>query len=84
MLPAVWQDAHLRNTTPVCPVRKRIGIGFDIPNQGTVRIALTLAEAQALQEDLALYIKSRASTQSDGSELSPSEPVRVPSEGVKT
>jgi hypothetical protein len=84
MLPPIWQDAHLRNTTPICPNRNRMGLGFDIPGQGTVRIALTVPEAQALQEDLARYIKSRASIQSEGSALSPSELVRVPSEGVKT
>jgi hypothetical protein len=82
-LPAIYFDAGLRNVTPVCPDRRRIGLGFDMDDL-PVRVALTLADAVALRTTLDDYISSFAATQSPGSALSPSVSVSVPSEGVKT
>lgn len=83
MLPPIYFDADVRNVTPVCPDRKRIGIGFDM-DELPVRVALTLAGAKCLRTLIDDYINSFARTQSDGSLLIPSEPKSVPSDGVNT
>lgn len=82
-LPDVYADGQWRNVTPVCAVRQRIGVGVDVPGRGTVRLALTLEDARALSELLALYTKSPGGSQWPMSLLSPSDPKSVPSDGVK-
>lgn len=52
LLPAICLDADVRNVTPVCPGRKRLGLGLDIPGQPTVRVAITLEHAQFLRDGL--------------------------------
>ena len=86
MLPLQYADVELRNVTPVCPGRHRIGVGFDVlqPGGGCIRLALNLATATVLADLLQACISSFAGSQSAGSELSPSAPVSVPSEGVNT
>lgn len=88
MLPPIYVDATLRNVTPVCPTRQRFGLGFEVDAGGghnmMVRVAITTAQAEFLQAALGDYISSLAGSQSAGSELSPSDPVSVPSEGVNT
>ncbi|MCF8156426.1 MAG: hypothetical protein K9K35_10510 [Rhodoferax sp.] len=81
MLPHTYIDADLRNVTPVCEARQRIGIGFDLPNNKAVRVALTLPAAAVMRDVLEGYINSFAGTQSDTSLLIPSEPKSHPSEG---
>lgn len=56
-LPAIYLDAKARNVTPFCPGRDRLGLGFDIPGQEPVRVALTLESARFLQTSLEEYIK---------------------------
>ena len=84
MLPAIYTDAGVRVITPVCPQRQRLGIGFDIPGMLPWRVAITPEAAEFLLGELASYISSFAGSQSSGSELIPSEPMSVPSEGVNT
>lgn len=84
MLPASYIQADTRNVTPVCPQTQRIGIGFYLMTGGVVRMALSLKDARWLRDCLNGYINSPAGTQSPGSELSPSVPMSVPSEGVNT
>ena len=52
LLPVIYLDADVRNVTPVCPGRKRLGLGLDIPGQPTVRVAITLAHARFLRDSL--------------------------------
>lgn len=56
-LPATYLDAKARNVTPFCPGRDRLGLGFDIQGQVTVRVALTLESARVLMTSLEEYIK---------------------------
>ena len=56
-LPAIYLDAKARNVTPFCESRRRVGLGFDIPGQEPVRVALTLESARFLQTSLEEYIK---------------------------
>lgn len=86
MLPISYDDASVRNVTPVCPSRLRIGIGFDIgdPTPTPLRVALDLEDARQLVVLLQSYINSFAGSQSPGSELSPSALVSVLSDGVNT
>ncbi len=84
MLPNTYTDAGVRVITPVCPRRQRLGIGFDVAGMLPVRVAITPEAAEFLLGELASYISSFAGSQSSGSELIPSEPVSVPSEGVNT
>lgn len=60
LLPAIYLDADMRNVTPVCPGRKRLGLGLDIPGQPTVRVAITLEHAQFLRDSLDDYISASA------------------------
>ncbi len=39
LLPTFYLDADVRNVTPVCPGRERMGL--DLPGQPTVRVAIT-------------------------------------------
>lgn len=84
MLPASYSSAILRNVTPVCQKTQRIGVGFDMTVGGVVRVALGLQDARALRDCLDGYISSFAGNQSAGSELNPSVPMSVPSDGVNT
>jgi len=81
MLPAEYLNADVRNVTPVCLDRMRIGVGFDV-GALPVRVALDLAGAKCLRTLLDDYINSFARTHSEGSQLIPSEPKSVPSGGV--
>ena len=83
MLPAIYLDAHLRNATPVCPQRGRLGVGFEIAGQPAVRVGITRRDARILIAVLTGYLNSPADDQSAGSSLIPSEAVSVPSDGVK-
>jgi hypothetical protein len=81
MLPPIYLDADARNVTPACPIRQRVGLGFDIPGQPTIRIAITLEHAAFLARYLNAYVKSAAGDQAPISRLISSEPMSVPSEG---
>lgn len=80
-LPAIYLDAAVRNITPVCPGRERLGLGLDIPGQATVRVAITMDHAQFLRDYLTNYINDAAGTQKPISRLISSESKSVPSEG---
>ena len=67
MLPAIYLNANLRNITPLCPNRLRMGLGFDLPGQPVTRLAIDLANAQFLRDELDGYIKSFTGTQSTDS-----------------
>ena len=82
MLPISYDDASVRNVTPVCPSRLRIGIGFDIEGRETVRVALTVQCAQFILQGLQDYIRSEAGNQSATSSLICSAPRSDPSDGV--
>ena len=82
-LPSLYLAAALRNVTPVCPEQKRLGVGFDIPGAAPMRLALTVADAQALANVLADYINCAAGTQSPISSLISSASMSVPSDGEK-
>jgi hypothetical protein len=81
MLPPIYLDAAARNVTPVCSQRDRIGLGFDIEGQATVRVAITLEHAAFLVVALANYMNSAAADQAPISRLISSESKSVPSEG---
>lgn len=83
MLPESYVDADMRCVQPFCLARERCGVAFDVFGQQPIRLALTLGAAAFLRDSLDDYIKSLAGTQSPGSELMPSEPKSVPSEGEK-
>lgn len=59
-LPAVYLDAEVRNVTPFCHVRARLGLGLDIAGLPTVRVAITLDHACFLRDCLDDYINSAA------------------------
>lgn len=80
-LPAIYLDAKARNVTPFCPSRDRLGLGFDIPGQEPVRLALTLESARFIQTYLESYIKEFAGTQRPMSALISSESKSVSSDG---
>lgn len=50
-LPASYQDAAVRAVTPMCPVRGRLGVAFDI-GASVFRLALDEASARSLRADL--------------------------------
>lgn len=56
-LPPVYLEAVVRNVLPFCEDRRRVGLGFDIPGQEPVRVALTLESARILMTSLEEYIK---------------------------
>ena len=56
-MPPVYLDAVVRNVLPFCEDRRRVGLGFDIPGQEPVRVALTLESARVLMTSLEEYIK---------------------------
>jgi hypothetical protein len=82
MLPPVYIDSSVRNITPVCMARGRLGIGFDLDAGPQVRLSITPESAKFLRDEIDLYISSLAGSQSSTSELMPSEPKSVPSDGV--
>lgn len=84
MLPPIYIDASVRNITEVCIAKQRLGIGFDVAFGHPIRLAITPESAKFLRDALDLYISSFAGTQSSTSELMPSEPMSVPSDGVNT
>lgn len=58
MLPEIYRDASLRNTTPVCPTRDRLGVGFELADGTVVRLALDPQECAHLAEMLVGCVKS--------------------------
>lgn len=54
-LPASYQDAAVRAVTPICPVRGRLGVAFDI-GASVFRLALDEASAQTLRDGLNDYL----------------------------
>lgn len=52
----IYLDAVVRNVLPFCEDRRRVGLGFDIPGQEPVRVALTLESARILMTSLEEYI----------------------------
>lgn len=54
-LPASYQDAAVRAVTPMCPVRGRLGVAFDI-GASVFRLALDEASARTLRADLNDYL----------------------------
>lgn len=84
MLTSSYIDAGTRCVLPFCPDRGRLGLAFDVLGQPTVRLALTPLDAVSLRNCLTGYINSLAGSHSDASELMPSAPVSVPSDGVNT
>lgn len=81
-LPSIYQDAALRNVTRCCGGRARFGVGFDVAGAAApVRVALSLADARFLADELAGYLAAATGDQSAMSSLMPSAAVSVPSEG---
>lgn len=80
-LPPIYLDADVRNVTPFCPSRARYGLGLDIPNQPTVRVAITLDHARFLRDALSNYISASAGSHQPMSGLISSSASSVPSEG---
>lgn len=80
-LPPIYLDASLRNVTPICPDRQRIGLGVDMVGGTPVRLALALIDAQSLADLLVVYINSFAGTHSPMSALISSSSISVPSDG---
>lgn len=78
-LPPSYLNAELRGVLPVCPDRKRVGLAFDMPDGGVVRVALTPDCMRSLIGAAEAYMSSCAGTQSSGSLESPSLPGSVPS-----
>ena len=60
MLPDEYIDVGARNVTPVCPVRSRIGLGFNLANGKALRLALTESDARFIHASLADYISDLA------------------------
>lgn len=54
-LPASYQDAAVRAVTPICPVRGRLGVAFDI-GASVFRLALDEASARTLRDGLKDYL----------------------------
>lgn len=54
-LPASYQDAAVRAVTPICPVRGRLGVAFDV-GANVYRLALDEASARALRDGLNDYL----------------------------
>lgn len=81
MLPPIYQDAQVRNVTPVCPKRNRLGIGLELSNGAVVRVALDAAGVDFLTKCLKDYWNSAAGRQLPGSELMSRESMSVPSDG---
>lgn len=81
MLPPIYSDATVRNVTPVCPERQRLGVGLQLDSGEVIRVALDEAGVAFLAASLADYWSSAAGRQSPGSELMPSVPKSVPSDG---
>lgn len=80
-LPPIYLDAAVRNVTPVCPGRLRLGLGLDIEGLPTVRVAITLDHAQFLRDYLSDYISASAGSHQPMSGLISSSARLVPSEG---
>ncbi len=80
-LPAVYLDAEVRNVTPFCDGRARLGLGLDIAGLPTVRVAITLDHAQFLRDYLSDYISVLAGSHQPMSGLISSSASSVPSEG---
>lgn len=81
MLPSIYQDAQMRNVTPMCAERNRLGLGLDLPSGEVVRFALDEASLVFLTTCLQGYWNSDAGRQSPWSALMPRESMSVPSEG---
>ena len=80
-LPAIYLDAEVRNVTPYCNGRARLGLGLDIAGLPTVRVALTLDHARFLRDCLSDYISASAGSHQPMSGLISSSASSVPSEG---
>lgn len=81
MLPKIYLDAAVRNVTPVCPERQRLGVGLQLDSGEVIRVALDEAGVAFMAACLADYWSSAAGRQSPGSELMSSSSKSVPSEG---
>lgn len=81
MLPPIYQDAQVRNVTPRCPERNRLGIGLELASGEVVRFALDEAGVAFLAMCLQDYWNSAAGRQSPGSALISRESMSVPSAG---
>lgn len=55
MLPTIYTSAAVRNVTPVCPVRRRLGLGIDMPDGSVLRVALDEASVALLRAALDDY-----------------------------
>ncbi len=82
MLPTSYLDGNVRTLLPLCPARQRFGLGIEIEGGAVVRVALTPEAMRFLQLCMDDYTTSFAGSQSAISELSPSEPISQPSDGV--
>lgn len=60
MLPPIYQDAKVRNVTPVCPERNRLGLGLELASGEVVRVALDEAGVAFLAMCLQAYWDSAA------------------------
>ena len=81
MLPSIYQDAQVRNVTPVCPERNRLGLGLELVSGEVVRVALDEAGVAFLAMCLQAYWSSAAGRQSPGSALMSKASMSVPSDG---
>lgn len=78
-LPASYQDAAVRAVTPMCPVRGRLGVAFDI-GASVFRLALDETSARSLRDDLNDYLTR---VHSGRSGEMPQAPGSTPMEGEK-
>lgn len=56
-LPAIYQTAEWRNTTPAEENTQRLGVGFDMPDGSVVRLSLSAQSARHLSESLAEFLQ---------------------------
>lgn len=83
MLPPIYRDAQVRNVTPVCTERGRLGVGIRLDSGEVVRVALNPECVEFLMMAVNDYMRSPAGSQSPMSREIPISPKSVPSEGVK-
>lgn len=76
-----YLDATVRCVLPVCGVRLRFALAFDIPGLPPIRLALTPEHAELLATGLRDYINEAAGSQKPMSRLISSDPMSVPSDG---
>lgn len=81
MLPPIYRSAQVRNVTPICPERGRLGLGIQLEGGDVLRVALSPECVRFLMLAAADYMKSPAGCQAPMSAEMPSSPKSVPSEG---